>query len=44
LDAEQLEILNLLSKVPMTTDNLRMIHFDYDDKDKLAQALQILKN
>lgn len=43
LDAEQLEILNLLSKVPMATDDLRMIHFDYDDKDKLAQALQIFE-
>jgi hypothetical protein len=43
LDAEQLEILNLLAKVPMASDGLKMIYFDYDDKDKLAQALQIFE-
>ncbi|GAB2023436.1 DEAD/DEAH box helicase [Pseudolactococcus yaeyamensis] len=43
LDPEQLELLNFLAKVPMATDGLRTIHFDYDDKDKLAQALQIFE-
>nr|WP_228407495.1 DEAD/DEAH box helicase [Lactococcus insecticola] len=43
LTPEQLEIIKQLSSVPTISDGTRIINFDYDDKDKLAQALQIFE-
>lgn len=43
LDAEQMAVRQLISQLPTTSDGLKICHFDYDDKDKLAQALQIFE-
>ncbi|GFH41459.1 helicase [Lactococcus hodotermopsidis] len=43
LDSEQLDIAKQISHLPTVSDDLKVVHFDYDDKDKLAQALQIFE-
>lgn len=43
LDSEQMVIRKLISQLPDTSDGVKISHFDYDDKDKLAQALQIFE-
>jgi superfamily II DNA or RNA helicase len=43
LTPEQLEVMKLLLRITPSSDGLRIMYFDYDDKDKLAQALQIFE-
>ena len=40
---EQVQVINLVATLPKSSDGARIIHFDYDDKDRLAQALQIFE-
>lgn len=43
INPEQLEVMKLLTRITPASDGSRIMYFDYDDKDKLAQALQIFE-
>lgn len=43
LNTAQRHIIKLLSTLQASSDGARMLHLDYDDKDRLAQALQVFE-
>ncbi|MDR1606307.1 MAG: DEAD/DEAH box helicase [Streptococcaceae bacterium] len=43
VEPEQSEVMAFIAKLPSSSDGSKISHFDYDDKDKLAQALQIFE-
>lgn len=44
LNSVQRQVINLLSTLQVVSDGTRILHLDYDDKDRLAQALQVFES